>query len=57
MLSNAGVIFFFAVALCLYLDAGLRALVEHEIGIPPALILVVGFICLVAVMYGNRRKA
>lgn len=57
MLSNAGVIFLFAVAVCLYLDEGLRTLVEHELGIPPVLILVVGIICFVAVIYGNRRKA
>jgi hypothetical protein len=56
MLSNAGVILFFAVWLVMVLDSSIRTLVQNELGIPPLATLIVGFICLLAVTYGNRRK-
>jgi len=56
MLSNAGVILFLAVGLCMLLDSSIRTLVQNELGIPPLVIVVVGFICLMAVTHGNRRK-
>lgn len=55
-MDNVGVVIALAMAACIYLDKGLRAIVEDQIGIPPAFVAVVGIICLISVIYGNRER-
>jgi riboflavin transporter FmnP len=56
-MDNVGVVIALAMTACIYLDKGLRTIVEDQIGIPPAFVAAVGVICLVAVIYGNRKHS